>query len=173
MKEDAKSLLENGADGIAFGCLNKDGSICIKQTKEMIEIIKSYQGEVVFHRAFDCVKDPYVSIELLIQLGVDRILTSGLKPKAMDGKELIKDLQTKYGKQIEILAGSGINASNAREMMNDTGINQVHSSCKDWINDPTTKTHEVSYSYAPAPHENDYDVVSIELVEEIERSIQK
>ena len=77
------------------------------------------------------------------------------------------------GKQIEILAGSGINASNAREMMNDTGINQVHSSCKDWINDPTTKTHEVSYSYAPAPHENDYDVVSIELVEEIERSIQK
>ena len=72
MKEDAKSLLENGADGIAFGCLNKDGSICIKQTKEMIEIIKSYQGEVVFHRAFDCVEDPYTSIELLIELGVDR-----------------------------------------------------------------------------------------------------
>ena len=85
MKEDAKSLLENGADGIAFGCLNKDGSICIKQTKEMIEIIKSYQGEVVFHRAFDCVEDPYTSIELLIELGVDRILTSGLKPKAIDG----------------------------------------------------------------------------------------
>jgi copper homeostasis protein len=161
MKEDARCLLENGADGIAFGCLNEDGTIHEKQTKEMIDIIKEYQGEVVFHRAFDCVKDPYVSIELLIQLGVDRILTSGLKPKAMDGK------------QIEILAGSGINASNAREMMNDTGINQVHSSCKDWINDPTTKTHEVSYSYAPAPHENDYDVVSIELVEEIERSIQK
>ena len=125
MKEDARCLLENGADGIAFGCLNQDGSINEKQTK------------------------------------------------AMDGKELIKDLQTKYGKHIEILAGSGINASNAREMMNDTGINQVHSSCKDWINDPTTKTHEVSYSYAPAPHENDYDVVSIELVEEIVRSIQK
>ena len=108
MKEDARCLLENGADGIAFGCLNEDGSINEKQTKEMIDIIKEYQGEVVFHRAFDCVKDPFVSIELLIQLGVDRILTSGLKPKAMDGKELIKDLQTKYGKHIEILAGSGI-----------------------------------------------------------------
>ena len=82
----------------------------------MIEIIKSYQGEVVFHRAFDCVEDPYTSIELLIELGVDRILTSGLKPKAMDGKDLIK-ITRKYGSQIEILAGSGMNASNAKEMM--------------------------------------------------------
>ena len=138
----------------------------------MIDIIKEYQGEVVFHRAFDCVADPYASIELLIHLGVDRILTSGLKPKAMDGKELIKDLQNKYGNQIEILAGSGINASNARKMMEDTGIYQVHSSCKDWINDPTTKTHEVSYAYAPSPHENDYDVVSKGLVEKIVESIK-
>ena len=157
---------------IEFGCLNQDGSINEKQTKEMIDIIKEYQGEVVFHRAFDCVADPYASIELLIHLGVDRILTSGLKPKAMDGKELIKDLQNKYGNQIEILAGSGINASNARKMMEDTGIYQVHSSCKDWINDPTTKTHEVSYAYAPSPHENDYDVVSKELVEKIVESIK-
>ena len=153
MKEDARCMLENKADGIAFGCLNQD-------------------GEVVFHRAFDCVADPYASIELLIHLGVDRILTSGLKPKAMDGKELIKDLQNKYGNQIEILAGSGINASNARKMMEDTGIYQVHSSCKDWINDPTTKTHEVSYAYAPSPHENDYDVVSKGLVEKIVESIK-
>ena len=69
------------------------------------------------------------------------------------------------------MAGSGINASNARKMMEDTGIYQVHSSCKDWINDPTTKTHEVSYAYAPSPHENDYDVVSKELVEKIVKSI--
>ena len=48
MKEDARCLLENGADGIAFGCLNEDGSINEKQTKEMIDIIKEYQGEVVF-----------------------------------------------------------------------------------------------------------------------------
>ena len=172
MKEDARCLLENGADGIAFGCLNKDGTIHKKQTQEMIEIIRQYHGEVVFHRAFDCVEDPYGSIEQLIQLGVNRVLTSGLKPKAMDGKELIKNLQNKYGKQIEILAGSGMNASNAKEMMDYTGINQVHSSCKDWINDPTTKTHEVSYAYAPYPHENDYDVVSKELVEKIVRSVE-
>ena len=65
-----------------------DGSINEKQTKEMIDIIKEYQGEVVFHRAFDCVADPYASIELLIHLGVDRILTSGLKTKGNGWKRI-------------------------------------------------------------------------------------
>lgn len=171
MKEDAKILMENGSDGLAFGCLDSEGNIDRKQTKEIIDIIKKYHGEVVFHRAFDCVDNPYVAMETLIELGVDRVLTSGLKPKAMDGIELIKELQAKYGDKIEILAGSGMNATNAREMMDRTGIYQVHSSCKDWRNDPTTACHEVSYAYAPAPHESHYDVVSQDLVKAIVESI--
>ena len=172
MKEDCRLLMENGADGIAFGCLDENANIDVEQTRQMIDIIKEYHGEAVFHRAFDCVSDPYQSIELLIELGVDRVLTSGLKEKAMDGKALIKDLQEKYGDRIEILAGSGMNASNAKEMMDDTGIHQVHSSCKDWMNDPTTSGINVSYSYASSPHENDYDVVSKELVEKLVKSIK-
>lgn len=171
MLTDCKVLMENGADGIAFGCLDEKASIDIEQTKQMISIIKEYNGEVVFHRAFDCVSNPYEAIEILIDLGVDRVLTSGLKAKAMEGKELIKELQAKYGDKIEILAGSGMNASNAKEMMDYAGIYQVHSSCKDWINDPTTSSASVSYSYALTPHENDYDVVSKELVELLVKSI--
>lgn len=171
MLEDCRTLMQNGADGIAFGCLDETGNIDVEQTKQMIEIIKEYHGEVVFHRAFDCVSDPYESIETLIDLGVDRVLTSGLKAKAMDGKELIKELQEKYGNQIQILAGSGMNASNAKEMMDYTGIYQVHSSCKDWINDPTTTGKDVTYSYASIPHENDYDVVSQDLVNTLVNSI--
>lgn len=169
--EDCRILMENGADGIVFGCLDENGNIDIKQNKQIISIIKEYNGEVVFHRAFDCVSNPYEAIETLIELGVDRVLTSGLKAKAMEGKELIKELQEKYGDKIEILAGSGMNASNAKEMMDYTGIYQVHSSCKDWIYDPTTSSTSVSYSYAPAPHENDYDVVSKDLVEKLVKSI--
>lgn len=169
--EDCRILMENGADGIVFGCLDENGNIDIKQNKQIISIIKEYNGEVVFHRAFDCVSNPYEAIETLIELGVDRVLTSGLKAKAMEGKELIKELQEKYGDKIEILAGSGMNASNAKEMMDYTGIYQVHSSCKDWIYDPTTASTSVSYSYAPAPHENDYDVVSKDLVEKLVKSI--
>ena len=57
MKEEAKDLLENGADGIAFGILDQDGNIDLKRNQEMIEIIKSYHKTSVFHRAFDCVKE--------------------------------------------------------------------------------------------------------------------
>lgn len=173
MKADAQIMMENHADGIAFGCLDENGNINISQTKEMIDIVKRYNGEVVFHRAFDCVKDPYSTIEQLIELGVDRVLTSGLENKAIEGKKLIKNLQERYGKDIEILAGSGINASNALEIMKDTGIYQVHSSCKEWINDPTTACHHVSYSYAENPHELDYDVVSRQLVKQIVNTVKK
>ena len=171
MKEEAKDLLENGADGIAFGILDQDGNIDLKRNQEIIEIIKSYHKTAVFHRAFDCVKDYDQAIRQLIDLGVDRVLTSGLEAKAMDGKEVIKYLQSHYGDQIQILAGSGMNASNAKEMMDYTGIYQVHSSCKDWLNDPTTSSNHVTYAYATSPHENDYEIVSKELVEKLVASI--
>ncbi|MCD7839149.1 MAG: copper homeostasis protein CutC, partial [Erysipelotrichaceae bacterium] len=126
MKYDAKLFMENGCDGLAFGFLDKIGNIDKDKTKQMIDIVKLYHGATVFHRAFDCVSNPYEAIEILIDLGIDRILTSGLENKAMDGKSLIKDLQVKYGHQIQILAGSGINATNAKTIMNETGIYQVH-----------------------------------------------
>lgn len=170
MLEDAKMLMENKADGLAFGILNEHGEIDIERNKKMIEIIKQYQGTAVFHRAFDCVKDPYQSIELLIELGVDRVLTSGLQAKAFDGKELIKKLQDRYGDKIEILAGSGINAGNAKMMIETTGIHQVHSSCKDWLTDPTTTANGVTYAYAQ--DELCYEVVSKELVEKIIASVE-
>lgn len=171
MKADALLMMEHGADGIAFGCLDSEGNVDVKKTQQIVNIVKEYNGEVVFHRAFDCVKNPYQTIEKLIDMGVDRILTSGLKPKAMDGKDLIKDLQIKYGDQIEILAGSGMNDTNAKEMMEYTGIHQVHSSCKDWIFDPTTTCREVTFGYADDPHTCDYDVVDEGKVAKIVNSI--
>ena len=171
MKVDARLMMENGADGIAFGCLTKEGEIDVEQTKKIIDIIKEYNGEVVFHRAFDCVKDADKAMETLIDLHVDRVLTSGLKPKAMEGIDMIAHLQEKYGDKIQILAGSGMNASNALEMMEKTGIWQVHSSCKSWRNDPTTSGECVNYCYAPSPHENEYDVVDEDLVRKIVNSV--
>lgn len=169
MKEDCRIMLEHGADGIAFGFLNNDFTIDLKRTKEFTDLIKSYNKESVFHRAFDCTDNPYEAIEQLIDLGIDRILTSGLKAKALDGIELIKDMQNKYGQKIEILAGSGINASNARYMMDYTGISQVHSSAKSWVADQTTKHNDVSYEY----NGNLYDVVDEKLVKGLVESIHE
>ena len=164
MKEDAKILLDHGADGIAFGCLTSDNKIDIAKTKEMRELISSYQKDSVFHRAFDCVSDPIESIEILIELGIDRVLTSGLQQTAMLGKKLLKRLHKEYGKKIQILAGSGMNPSNVAAFIEETGVINVHSSCKEWVLDPTTIGENVNYCYGPIGHENAYDRVSKDLV---------
>lgn len=167
MMADAELLLQNGADGIAFGCLNEAGELAEDQVREMTAVIKKHQGEAVFHRAFDCVKEPCQTIEKLIEIGIDRILTSGGKEKAVDGVKLLGELQKAYGEKIQLLAGSGVNAENAKELMEQTGICQVHSSCRGWKADPTTEGPEVSYAYAGHPHERSYEAVDEKLVKKL------
>ncbi|MBF1078071.1 MAG: copper homeostasis protein CutC [Solobacterium sp.] len=169
MFEDAKILLENGADGISFGFLNSDATINVTETKKMVELIHQYQKEAVFHRAFDCVDDPMHAIKQLIDCGVDRILTSGLQPTAMQGASVLEKLQSEFGNQIELLAGSGINANNIRALKEQTGLHQFHGSCKEWCKDPTTTVGNVSYAY----HESDdYDCVSLEKVRSIVQELR-
>ena len=169
MFEDARILLENGSDGISFGFLNSDATINETETKKMVELIHQYQKEAVFHRAFDCVDDPMHAIKQLIDCGVDRILTSGLQPTAMQGASVLEKLQSEFGNQIELLAGSGINANNIRTLKEQTGIHQFHGSCKEWCKDPTTTVGNVSYAY----HESDdYDCVSLEKVKSIVQELR-
>lgn len=170
MREDCKLLLENGADGIAFGCLNHDKTLNELQIKEMVNIIKQYHKEAVFHRAFDCMQDQSAALKRLIELGIDRVLTSGGADKTMNGLEAIASLQKQYGNQIEILAGGGVNYTNALTIINKTGISQVHSSCKAWLTDFTTTGNQVSYAYA-SEDPNSYEIVDENLVRKLVNSI--
>lgn len=172
MYKDCEIFLKNGADGIAFGFLTKHNEIDEKKTEKMVKLIKKYGGEAVFHRAFDCVKDPYKSIEKLINLGIDRILTSGLEDKAIKGVSLICELQNKYGKNIDIVAGSGINDKNAKNIIKDTGIYQIHSSCKTYVKDETTSKDNVTYAYLSDENQNCYDCVCKEIVKKLKGSVK-
>ena len=169
MFEDARLLLENGADGISFGFLNPDATINTIQTKKMVELIHRYHKEAVFHRAFDCVSDSYAAIQQLIACGADRILTSGLHPTAMQGIQNISKLQSEFGDKIELLVGSGINSNNIQIIKEQAGVYQFHGSCKEWCKDPTTTVGDVSYAY----HESDdYDCVSLEKVKSIVQELR-
>ena len=164
MMEEARLLLENGADGIAFGFLHADGTVHRERTLQMSELIHSFGKEAVFHRAFDVTKDPFQAMEVLLSCKIDRLLTSGQRAKAMQGSELIAQLQDRFGDRIEILAGSGVNAQNAGALLARTGIRQVHSSCKGYRLDPTTASEHVSYAYLDDAHAMEYDVVEEMLV---------
>ena len=121
-----------------------------KRTKEMIELIHKYGREAVFHRAFDCTDNQDSAAEKLIRLGADRILTSGGAVNVWDGRKQLKHLQNQYGKDITILAGSGVNDTNVRALIEYTGITQVHSSCGSWKCDVTAAGNAVDFSYDEA-----------------------
>ena len=131
MLEDARILLENGADGIVFGFLNEDNTVDRERSKKIVDLIKSYGKEAIFHKAFDQTEDPYQAIETLIEIGVDRVLTDGQSnTNILEGCPLLKDLHKKYGDKIEILPGGGVRVENIREILDLTGIKQIHMSSK-------------------------------------------
>ncbi len=162
MLRDAEELLQAGTDGIAFGFLNNDRTINIARTREMTSLIHAYGKTAVFHRAFDCTGANDESMEELIGLCVDRVLTSGGRKTAMDGRLQLRHLVATYGKNIEILAGSGINDLNVRGLIQETGVLQVHSSCHGWRMDQTAQGSDVSYGYADGRYSRMFEVVSSE-----------
>lgn len=171
MMAEARALLEMGADGLAFGFLNADGTVDVARTKAMTDLIHEYGGTAVFHRAVDVTPDIDAALETLIELGVDRVLTSGQQAKALDGAEVIRRLQETYGDRIQILPGSGVNAENARMLLKMTSADQLHSSCRGYRLDPTTSRGDVSYAYLPAPRKNEYDVADQALVEALVQAV--
>ena len=117
MLENLKLLLAYGTDGVSFGFLNEDRTIDKNRCQEFLENVKNEGRKATFHRAFDCTRDPYEAIETLIDLGFDRLLTSGQEATAEEGIHLLADLQKKYGNQIEIIAGCGVNENNAQKKL--------------------------------------------------------
>src|SRR5699024_2443555 len=93
MRADCQYLLANRDDRIAFGFLNLDLTIDKIRTQKMINLIHQYKKEAVFHRAIDVVNDYEASIEGLIELNIDRILTSGQKEKAPQAVERLASIQ--------------------------------------------------------------------------------
>ncbi len=129
---DAKQLLEYGADGIVFGFLTLDNEVDVPRTLQMTQLIHQFDKEAVFHKAIDVVNDMEKSIQTLIQCKIDRILTEGgqHQGKILQGLSQLALLHQKYGSHIQILPGGGVRANNAHQILQETNIRQLHSSCK-------------------------------------------
>ena len=132
MLKDAQNLLENKADGIVFGFLKKDHTIDTDRTKQMVELIHSYNKEAVFHKAFDELEDQDEGSKILIGCGIDRILTSGraVYPDILEGCRRISALNSKYGEQIQYLPGGGVRIENIQEVLRTSGAKQIHMTSK-------------------------------------------
>lgn len=128
MVQDVKLCKELGCDGVVIGLLNNDGTIDIKRTETLINL--AYPLGVTFHRAFDRCVNPMEALEQIINMGCERILTSGQHPNAMDGIELITQLQKAADDRIIIMPGSGVRKENIAILAAQTGCTEFHTSLR-------------------------------------------
>ena len=128
MIEEVNLCRDSGCNGVVIGILNKDGTIDVERTSKLVEL--AYPLEVSFHRAFDRCKDPFKAMEQLIEIGCQRILTSGQRPTAPEGIDLIAQLLKAAGQRIIIMPGSGVRKENIKELAEKTGAIEFHSSLR-------------------------------------------
>jgi copper homeostasis protein len=129
MKKDILFCKQIGMDGVVIGLLLPSGKIDLKRTATLIDL--AYPMGVTFHRAFDRCLDPFEALEELIELGCERILTSGQKGTAPAGIDLIAQLQQTADDRIIIMPGSGVRVDNIKELATKTGCKEFHTSLRD------------------------------------------
>ena len=131
MVYDIQAAKELGADGLVFGCLRPDGSVDM----EAMEVLMEAAGDtpVTFHRAFDHTSDPFKALEDVISLGCARILTSGCRPTALEGAELLAQLVEKAAGRIIIMPGCGVREGNIAEIARLSGAREFHFSARESV----------------------------------------
>lgn len=128
MKNDIRAARTAGLTGVVLGALrpdrNLDHDLLLRLSEECGDM------ERTLHRAFDLAQDPFAELEFAISAGFTRILTSGQKPSAPEGAECLARLQHQARGRIIILAGSGVKADNVSALISQTGVTEVHASCR-------------------------------------------
>lgn len=130
MLRDIEHARKAGATGVVFGILTADGKVDVERTRALVEAAGDM--ETTFHRAVDMTEDYIAAVEAVIEAGCKRILTSGGYDKAIEGKENIARAVEISRGRIEIMAGSGVVAANAKELA-DLGVDALHFSAKTMV----------------------------------------
>ena len=124
MKEDIKIFKELGVKGVVLGCLTSDNKIDLELTKELVDL--AYPMEVTFHKAIDEILNPLDYIDDLVNIGIKRILTSGGKVTALEGKDLINEMIKKSNGRLKIVVAGKVTKENLNGLSNLISANEFH-----------------------------------------------
>jgi len=163
METDIKAAIDAGADGLVFGCLNVFGDIDLRQMQRLMQAAAGHP--VTFHRAFDHCRDPHLALRQIEELGCARILTSGQKPTAPEGAELLKQLHEEATSVI-LLAGCGVNESNIAQLAADTGIEEFHFSAREAFPSSMLYRNPDVYMGAKDANENERIITTAQRVKD-------
>ncbi|HEY0540912.1 MAG TPA: copper homeostasis protein CutC [Actinoallomurus sp.] len=135
MLRDIAAAKTAGADGVVIGALTPDAEIDTDLCARLVEAARPLS--VTFHRAYDVTRDPEKAFEDVIALGVDRLLTSGAAPSALEGAELIARLVEKADGRIIVMPAGGINERTAARVAEQTGAQELHFTASETVRSAT------------------------------------
>ena len=134
MRRDIAAAKASGADGVVFGLLTPGGEIDVERTRILTADARPLR--VTFHRAFDMTRDAHASLEALIAMGIERVLTSGQEQSALEGIDLIAALVRQAGERIIVMPGGGIHERNVRKVAAQSGAREIHASARTTADGP-------------------------------------
>ena len=136
MKHDIELAKQLGSNGVVFGLLTAAGDIDSDRTRVLLDHAKPMN--VTFHRAFDMTRDPIAALGTLIELGINRVLTSGQEVSALEGAELVHGLLVHADDKIIVMPGGGITEQNIKKVLDTTGAKEIHVTGTRTKNSPMT-----------------------------------
>lgn len=119
---------ENGASGVVIGALDESGRLDVTVMRRLMSVARQYGLSVTFHRAFDVCADPLELFESIMELGCDRLLTSGHEADAYQGRFLIGELVRRAQGRIVVMAGCGVRPDNIEAIERDSAAPEFHAS---------------------------------------------
>jgi copper homeostasis protein len=167
-RRDAEAFLEYGVDGLVCGFLKEDGTVDTELTKKFVRLAGSVP--VTFHRAIDVVPDWKTAIDQLADIGIARVLTSGLSPNVLLGLDTVKDMVEYAGGRLIIMPGAGITPDTADKVAKYTGCREMHVYFTKTRSDRSTANNRaIFYGSALYPSETDYPVIDAESISRVAR----
>jgi copper homeostasis protein len=126
MRRDIAEAARHGADGVVIGALDRHGAIDRGTVRALIE--EARPMAVTFHRAVDLVSSLDAALDALLDLGVERVLSSGQARSAEEGIPVLARMVQRDPARLTVIAAGGVRAANARRIVAETGVREIHSS---------------------------------------------
>jgi copper homeostasis protein len=138
IRRDIDAVAEAGLRGVVLGASKPSGELDASACEVLITQARGLGLAVTLHRAMDLTPDPVEAVDIAVALGAERVLTSGGARTAPEGVDTIAAMVARAAGRLSIMAGSGVSAANAAELVRRTGVREVHGSCSRPVveNDP-------------------------------------
>jgi copper homeostasis protein len=163
MRRDVETAKAAGARGVALGVLTAGGEVDRARTAGLAALARPL--DVCFHRAFDAARDPRAALDALLELGIDRVLSSGGAARAEDGLPLLAELVRRAGERLSVVPAGGVRAHNAAAILRATGARELHLSAR--TTHPSPMRHRnpaLRLGAGAAPGEYERTSTDVELV---------